>query len=198
MRFDAISFTPSFFAANAFTSLCVIIPQPQLNEKTKPVQWGNKSLPIQPEIALNQAVYSYKNGTTIGPISCTIPRGKTIAFIGQTGHGKSTILNMLSSLIELNQGTITFNNEPRACFKEADWYNQTSYISQHPYIFSGTLRENICMGLTVSDAEVLSALKDAHLMDWLSTIPQGLDIALGEGGLGLSGGEKQRGIGRRN
>ena len=164
----------------------------QLNEKTNPVQWGNNSLPVQPEIALNQAVYSYASGTTIGPISCTIPRGKTVAFIGQTGHGKSTILNMLSSLIELDQGSIMLNQQPRTIYKESDWYAQASYIPQHPYIFSGTLRDNICMGLPFSDVEIFSALKDAQLMDWLSTIPQGLDIALGEGGLGLSGGEKQR------
>ena len=164
----------------------------QLNEKTTPVKWGNKSLPIQPVIALNQAVYSYANGTTIGPISCTIPRGKTIAFIGQTGHGKSTILNMLSSLIEIDQGAILLNDDPRAIYKESDWYAQASYISQHPYLFAGTLRDNICMGLPVSDEEILRALQDAQLMDWLSTIPKGLDINLGEGGLGLSGGEKQR------
>ena len=164
----------------------------QLNQKTKPVQWGNKSLPLQPEITLTEAKYSYANGTMIGPISCTIPQGQTIAFIGQTGHGKSTILNMLSSFIEIDEGSITFNNEPRSCFKESDWYAQTSYISQHPYIFSGTLRENICMGLPLRDSEILDALQEAQLIDWLSTIPQGLDIQLGEGGLGLSGGEKQR------
>jgi ATP-binding cassette, subfamily C, bacterial CydD len=209
--FQTLTFAPAFFvltlAPEYYNSLKELgsafhtgrgslgaanLIEQQLNEKTAPVQWGNKSLPRQPEIALKQAVYRYANGTTIGPISCTIPQGKTIAFIGQTGHGKSTILNMLSSLIEIDQGTITFNNEPRACFNEADWYQQTSYISQHPYIFAGTLRDNIRMGLPLSDEEILSALQEAQLMDWYSRIPQGLDISLGEGGLGLSGGEKQR------
>lgn len=168
------------------------IIEEQLNEKTTPVKWGNMSLPDQPEITLKQAVYRYENGTTIGPISCTIPPGKTIAFIGRTGQGKSTILNMLSSLIEIDQGTILLNNKPRSIYKKSDWFAQTSYISQNPYIFSGTLRENICMGLPFTDNDILEALKDAQLMDWISTIPQGLDIRLGEGGIGLSGGEKQR------
>lgn len=164
----------------------------QLKEKNRSVHWGQMPLTPQPEIQLIDAIYHYDNGTTIGPISCTIPRGKTVAFIGQTGHGKSTILNMLSSLIELDEGKILLNQTPRSNVKEADWYAQMSYISQHPYIFSGTLRDNICMGLQVSDSEILHALAEAHLMDWLSTIPQGLDIELGEGGIGLSGGEKQR------
>jgi len=209
--FQTLAFAPAFFiltlAPEYYNSLKELgsafhtgrgslgaanLIEQQLTEKTAPVQWGTNSLPTQPKIALNQAVYSYANGTTIGPISCTISPRKTVAFIGQTGHGKSTILNMLSSLIEIDQGSVMLNDQPRAIYKESDWYAQVSYISQHPYIFSGTLRDNICMGLPYSDAEILRALKDAQLMDWLSMIPQGLDIALGEGGLGLSGGEKQR------
>ena len=209
--FQTLTFAPAFFvltlAPEYYNSLKELgsafhtgrsslaaadLIEQQLNEKIYPVHWGNQPLPIQPEIVLNQAVYHYANGTTIGPISCTIPQGKTVAFIGQTGHGKSTILNMLSSLIEIDQGEILLNNKPRKSFKKAQWYAQASYISQHPYIFSGTLRENLCMGQKWSDIEILEALRKAQLMDWLSTIPQGLDIVLGEGGLGLSGGEKQR------
>lgn len=164
----------------------------QLQEKTNPLTWGHETLPKMPNIELHKAVIAYENGTTIGPISCVIPSGKTVAFIGKTGHGKSSILNMLSSLIELDHGVVTLNNKPRQSYKKKDWIKQISYISQHPYIFSGTLRDNICMGASISDSDILKAIEYAHLKDWLLTLPHGLDIKLGEGGQGLSGGEKKR------
>ena len=102
------------------------------------------------------------------------------------------MLNMLSSLTELDSGELYLNNMPRSSYRAADWYAQTSYISQHPYIFAGTLRENICMGLQVSDEDIYAALEKAQLLDWLSSLPAKLDTPIGEGGLGLSGGEKQR------
>lgn len=164
----------------------------QLQEPVKSVHWGENALANQPEIAVKKAYFSYKNGPTIGPLTFTIAPGQTVAFIGQTGHGKTTILNMLSSLTELDSGKLYLNNEPRSSYRADDWYAQTSYISQHPYILAGSLRENICMGLQVSDEDIYEALQKAQLLDWLSSLPKGLNTALGEGGLGLSGGEKQR------
>lgn len=163
-----------------------------LLESEKTVQWGDATLAIQPAITVKHAKFSYVNGPTIGPLSFTIPPGKTVAFIGQTGHGKTTILNMLSSLTELHCGEMYLNDAPRSHYSANDWYAQTSYISQHPYIFAGTLRENIRMGLDVSDERIWEALQKAQLLQWLSSLPRGLDTMIGEGGLGLSGGEKQR------
>lgn len=164
----------------------------QLQEEANPIQWGQNSLAIQPEISIRDGVFHYPNGPTIGPLNFTIQPGQTVAFIGKTGHGKTTILNLLSSLTEFNSGEIYLNNVPRSNYRADDWYAQTSYISQHPYIFAGTLRENICMGLNVLDTQIHAALKEAQLVDWVNALPNGLDTAIGEGGLGLSGGEKQR------
>lgn len=157
-----------------------------------PVRWGGKEIGIQPHISLRDATYQYKNGPMIGPVSLDIYKGETVAFIGRTGQGKTTILNMLSSLVELSDGTVLLDGSPRQELSEHDWYSQMSYISQHPYVFAGTLRENICMGTPATDEEIYEALEQAQLTSWLNTLPAGLDIVLGEGGRGLSGGEKQR------
>lgn len=209
--FKTLTFAPAFFiltlAPEYYNSLkelgaafhtgrgslgAAALIEEQLQEVKKPVQWGNQKLTNQPEITVDNASFKYANGPTIGPLSFTIHPGQTVAFIGQTGHGKTTILNLLSSLTELDTGELFLNNKLRNTYCADDWYAQTSYISQHPYIFSGTLRENICMGLEVSDEEIFAALQKSYLLDWLTTLPEGLDTALGEGGLGLSGGEKQR------
>ena len=157
-----------------------------------PVRWGEARIAAEPRLSLQEAVYRYKNGPTIGPVSIDIPTRETIALIGQTGQGKTTILNMLSSLIELSDGTVLIDGIPRQQLSEHDWYSRMCYISQHPYIFSGTLRENICMGIPATDEEIHQALDQAQLTSWVNTLPNGLDIVLGEGGRGLSGGEKQR------
>lgn len=93
---------------------------------------------------------------------------------------------------ELDSGAIYLNGEPRKLYRANDWYAQTSFISQHPYIFAGTLRDNICMGLQVSDTQIYTALKKAQLTEWVASLPDGLAAVIGEGGIGLSGGEKQR------
>lgn len=209
--FKTLTFAPAFFvltlAPEYYNSLkelgaafhtgrgslgATALIEEQLQEEKRGVRWGNKQLAIQPAITVKDARFNYTNGPTIGPLSFTIQPGQSVAFIGQTGHGKTTILNLLSSLTGLDAGELYLNNEPRSTYRADDWYAQTSYISQHPYMFAGTLRENICMGLIVTDEDILLALQKARLLEWLSTLPHGLDTALGEGGLGLSGGEKQR------
>lgn len=209
--FKTLTFAPAFFiltlAPEYYNSLkelgsafhtgrgslgAAALIEVQLQEEENPVQWGKNKLALQPEISIKDGVFSYQNGPTIGPLTFSIQPGQTVAFIGKTGHGKTTILNLISSLTELNTGEILFNNEPRNLFRADDWYAQTSYISQHPYLFSGSLRENICMGLKVSDTQIQDALKKAQLVEWVISLPHGLDTVIGEGGLGLSGGEKQR------
>jgi len=209
--FKTLSFAPAFFvltlAPEYYNSLkelgaafhtgrgslgAAAIIEEQLKQQVKPVQWGDNALGKKPSITLNEAVYRYQNGPTIGPVSMHISPGDTVALIGKTGHGKTTILNMLSSLLELSEGELLLNGMSRQQIRDQEWYAQMSYISQNPYIFAGTLRENICMGRKASDEEIYKALEQAQLTSWLQTIPGGLELLLGEGGHGLSGGEKQR------
>lgn len=158
----------------------------------KTVNWGHEPLQKQPILTLQNATLRYDDTTTIGPISMTIPRGQIVALIGPTGHGKTTTLNMLSSFAELSSGELLLNDAPRHIYTAASWYAQMSYISQHPYIFAATLRDNITLGMTVNDEQLLAALAEAQLIHWVEQLPNGLNTMIGEGGLGLSGGERQR------
>lgn len=157
-----------------------------------PVHWGKESIDDKPQLSLQNATYQYENGPLIGPISLDVKPGEMVALIGPTGHGKTTILNMLSSMVELSNGAVIIDGKPRTQLSEQDWYRQMSYISQHPYVFAGTLRDNIRMGLFATDEEIYEALHKAQLTSWLDTLSEQLDTNIGEGGRGLSGGEKQR------
>lgn len=209
--FQTLTFAPAFFvltlAPEYYNSLkelgaafhtgrgslgAATLIEEELTKAYTRVSWGNEPMPLQPTITLQDATLRYDDTTTIGPMSLTIRPNEVVALVGKTGHGKTTLLNMLSSFAELTSGELLYDGRPRACYSEADWYAQMSYISQHPYIFAGTLRDNVCMGLNVTDDELLQALSAAQLMHWVHTLPNGLDTFIGEGGLGLSGGEKQR------
>lgn len=166
----------------------------ELEEKSVPVIWGPQILSdaSAPSLALLDATYRYENGTTIGPLSIEIPANKTVAFIGPTGHGKTTALHMLASTVALDQGSISINELERKLINEQSWYDTMCFISQHSFVFAGTVRENLVMGKSFNDEEIVSSLYQAQLTDWLGSLPNGLDTKIGEGGIGLSGGEKQR------
>ncbi|WP_332645458.1 thiol reductant ABC exporter subunit CydD [Lysinibacillus sp. 54212] len=209
--FQSLSFAPAFFvltlAPEYYNSLkelgaafhtgrgslgAVSIIEEAMQSSSTPVRWGKDPIGDQPQLSLRQATYQYNNGPLIGPISLNVEPGETIALIGPTGHGKTTILNMLSSMMEINSGKVLLDGKPRNKVSEQAWYEKMSYISQHPYVFAGTLRDNIRMGILASDEEIYDALRQAQLTDWLETLPEKLDTFIGEGGRGLSGGEKQR------
>ena len=209
--FETLAFAPAFFvltmAPEFYNSLkelgaafhtgrgslgAVAIIEEQLQTTFEPVRWSNKPIADKPRLSLQHVTYQYENGPLIGPVSLDVKPGEMIALIGPTGHGKTTILNLLSSMMEPSSGTVLLDGVPRDQLCEQDWYRQMSYISQHPYVFAGTLRDNIRMGLIVTDEEIYEALYKAQLMSWLETLPEQLDTNIGEGGRGLSGGEKQR------
>lgn len=164
----------------------------ELSAKDVAVAWGSGEMPRAPEIQLVQAAYQYENGPHIGPISLTVPAGQTIAIIGSTGHGKSTVLNLLAGVMELSEGRYTLNSLDRSSISMQSFYSELAFISQRTYIFAGTLRDNLQMGQPVSDVRLLEALEAARLTPWFERLSDGLDTKIGEGGRGLSGGEQQR------
>ena len=164
----------------------------ELSEKENSVTWGSTIMPKVPEIVFIQAAYEYEMGPCIGPISLHVPAGKTVAIIGPTGHGKSTILNLLAAVMEPKEGRYLINGQDRSSISMQSFYRELAFISQRTYIFAGTLRHNLQMGQPVSDEQLLAALKEAQLDDWFKQLADGLDTKIGEGGRGLSGGEQQR------
>ena len=169
----------------------------ELTETEKPVLWGAESLEREAPLAieLRGAGFTYgEDAFTLKNIQLEIGPKEQVAIVGKTGAGKSTLLNMIAGLVSVSEGEMLINGEPRSNFKEKDWFDRLSYISQNPYLFSGTIAENIAIGgrLDATRVEIVQAAEKAGIPSWWIHCEHGYDTPIGEGGRDLSGGEKQR------
>ena len=121
-----------------------------------------------------------------------IPAGAHVALVGASGSGKTTVLNVLSGLVKPDGGRVLVDGKPLATYTDSSWYDTIGYISQNPYLFAGTVADNIALGETADEANILKAANAAGLNDVIAQLPNGIHTELGEGGYGLSGGERQR------
>jgi ATP-binding cassette subfamily B protein len=119
--------------------------------------------------------------------------GETIAFVGPSGSGKSTLMKLLVGLYRPQEGKILYNNLDETELRFDDLRNQIGFVTQDTNLFSGTIRENLLfVNPTANDEDLMSALNKAACQNLLTRAEKGLDTTIGEGGLKLSGGEKQR------
>lgn len=126
-------------------------------------------------------------------ISLDFHGDETVAVIGRSGAGKSTLINLLAGFNIPQQGTITLDGTSLGHLNAAAWQRHISYIPQTPYIFHGTIADNIRFYRPqTSPQETEEAARRAGLGDWIATLPQGIDTAVGEGNRGISGGQAQR------
>ncbi|MDG5788031.1 thiol reductant ABC exporter subunit CydD [Evansella sp. AB-P1] len=169
----------------------------ELEMTEQPVQWGERRLEINspPTIKLENVSFSYSEGKfALNNINLEIPPHSEVALVGRSGSGKSTLLNVISGIVSPTEGRISVQNQSLFDYKEKDWFDHISYISQNPYLFSGTIEENIAIGgrgITTIE-EIQQAAKKAGINEMIKSLEEGFDTMVGEGGRGLSGGEKQR------
>ncbi|WP_091019058.1 thiol reductant ABC exporter subunit CydD [Paenibacillus amylolyticus] len=152
-------------------------------------------IPMPPTIELNDVRFQYApNSFGLETGQILIGPGEQIAIVGKSGSGKTTLLHLMAGLLKPDSGAILVNGSELSHHDEAAWFKRVSYITQHPYIFAGTFAENIAIGAgrNVSRAEIERAAEEAGLAGVVAQLEQGLDTFVGEGGRGLSGGEKQR------
>lgn len=155
---------------------------------------GKKLKKLTPTITLKNITYKYPDSkkVLINNLNLTIKKYEKLAIVGETGSGKSTIIKLIIGLLKDYQGQILISNEDLSKLNLNDLYNNITYISQESPIFDGTLRENIVFDKKVPDEEILAFLKIVSLEKFYQRLENGLDTELGERGIKMSGGERQR------
>jgi ABC-type multidrug transport system fused ATPase/permease subunit len=139
-------------------------------------------------------VYPGKSTMAISNISLMVPSGASVAFVGPSGAGKTTIIDVLLGVLNPDKGEVLISNIP-PLQAVAKWPGAISYVPQDVVIAAGTVRENVSLGYPIdvaTDDLVMSALKVAHLEDYVAGLPQGVDTEVGERGAMISGGQRQR------
>ncbi|OFG18752.1 multidrug ABC transporter ATP-binding protein [Listeria monocytogenes] len=146
------------------------------------------------DIAYNDVSFEYSDGKNVlNHINLSIKAGETVAFVGPSGAGKTTICNLLPRFYDVSAGEITIDGENIKRFTLPSLRAQIGVVQQDVFLFSGTVRENIAYGkLDASDEEIEHVVKLAHLSKVVQEMPDGLDTIIGERGVKLSGGQKQR------
>ncbi|HBI6315115.1 TPA: ABC transporter ATP-binding protein [Listeria monocytogenes] len=146
------------------------------------------------DIAYNQVSFEYSDGKNVlNHINLSIKAGETVAFVGPSGAGKTTICNLLPRFYDVSAGEITIDDENIKRFTLPSLRAQIGVVQQDVFLFSGTVRENIAYGkLDASEEEIEHVVKLAHLSKVVEEMPDGLDTIIGERGVKLSGGQKQR------
>jgi len=137
--------------------------------------------------------FAYDNYKVIDNMSFKINSGETVAFVGKSGAGKTTIFNLLGKLYEVNEGNIYIDGVDINTLDEDSIRGNITIISQNPYIFNMSIRDNFkLIKENIDDKEIVRVLKLACLYDFVKNLPLGLDTIIGEGGTNLSGGQRQR------
>ncbi|MHC0036151.1 ABC transporter ATP-binding protein [Pseudoneobacillus sp. C159] len=148
---------------------------------------------VRGEVEFRKVSFSYeKGGDTLTAINFTAKKGETIALVGPTGAGKSTILNLLTCFYEPNAGEITIDGVPISSVRRQNLREQMAFVLQDPFLFHGTIRENIRYGrLDASDEEVEEAARLANAHSFILKLPNQYETVLTQEGSGISQGQKQ-------
>lgn len=159
-------------------------------EPLNPVPLPSK---VNGHIAVRSAGFRYGNRAVIRQLNLDIQPGQMIGLVGHSGSGKSTLVNLICRFYDLSEGAIELDGTDIRQLKVADYRRQIGLVLQEPYLFFGTIADNISYGQpTATREEIVQAARAAHAHEFILRMPQGYDSLVGERGQGLSGGERQR------
>lgn len=152
--------------------------------------------PLRGEIALHNVGFRFPtrpDAPALDGIDLTIRPGETVALVGPSGAGKTTVIQLIQRFWDPLQGRVTLDGVDLRDMRRTDFREQMALVPQDPVIFAASAADNIRLGKPeASDAQVIAAAKAAHAHDFIAALPQGYDTALGERGVMLSGGQRQR------
>lgn len=144
-------------------------------------------------ITLDNVSFKYQDEYVLKNFSLEIPKGKTVAFVGQSGSGKSTIANLLTRFYDVNEGSIKIDGIDIRDITQKSLRNLQGLVSQDSILFNDTIKNNILLGISdKSDEEIIEAAKIANAHEFIKDSQKGYDSNIGDSGNKLSGGQKQR------
>ncbi|OJZ27457.1 multidrug ABC transporter ATP-binding protein [Staphylococcus aureus] len=170
----------------------------QLIDEDYDIKNGVGAQPIeikQGRIDIDHVSFQYNDNEApiLKDINLSIEKGETVAFVGMSGGGKSTLINLIPRFYDVTSGQILIDGHNIKDFLAGSLRNQIGLVQQDNILFSDTVKENILLGRpTATDEEVVEAAKMANAHDFIMNLPQGYDTEVGERGVKLSGGQKQR------
>ena len=146
------------------------------------------------DIAFHNVSFNYSDSKRVlNNISFHVPAGKTVAFVGPSGSGKTTISSLIPRFYDVTDGTITIDGNDIRNITQESLRKQIGTVQQDVFLFTGTVRENIAYGrLDATFEEIVEAAKQANLLEFIEQLPNGFETEIGERGLKLSCGQKQR------
>ena len=169
----------------------VLTTELSIKEPENPVTLGNES----GELRFDDVSFRYGNAEedTLSHISFTAKPGQTTAFIGATGAGKSTLINLIPRFYDVTGGAVYLNGKDIRTLSQKELRDNIGYVPQKAMLFSGTINSNIKYGKEDADVnEVLAALDCAQATEFVSELPNGVESSIAQGGSNVSGGQKQR------
>lgn len=144
------------------------------------------------KIQFDNISFKYEDDLVLKDFNLEVPKGKTVALVGQSGSGKSTLANLITRFYDVNEGKITIDGHNIKEITKESLRDQLGIVTQDAVLFHDTIANNIAFGKDVSKDEIIAAAKIANAHDFIVTLPKGYETNIGDSGNKLSGGQKQR------
>jgi len=191
-RLDSMSRIVSFTqkaAAGAKRIFDILDHVSSVPEPAKPIPVGR----IEGRIEIRDVGFRYGNRSVIQHLNLSVKAGEMIGLVGHSGSGKSTLVNLICRFYDVSEGSIRVDGIDVRSFSVADYRRHIGLVLQEPFLFYGTIAENIAYGKpNASREDIVAAARAAHAHEFILRLPLGYDSLVGERGQGLSGGERQR------
>jgi ATP-binding cassette subfamily B multidrug efflux pump len=160
----------------------------------EPITTTRPRSPIVGDIEFKDLNFAYAGGPPVlQNINLRIPAGSSLAIVGPTGSGKSTLVNLIPRMLDAAPGSVLIDNQPIRSFTLAQVRGSIGFVPQETFLFSETIRQNIAFGVpTATESQVIEAATIAHIATEILDFPKGFETMVGERGITLSGGQKQR------
>ncbi len=190
----AKAISKAFFSiqkGNASAERIMQILETENSIKDKPNAIDKKTL--EENIEIKNISFKYKDEYILNDFSLDVPKGKTVALVGQSGSGKSTLANLIPRFYDVNQGEINIDNINIKDIKKESLRDLIGLVTQESILFHDTVKNNITLGVeNATDEEIITAAKIANAHEFIKDLPQGYDTNIGDSGGTLSGGQRQR------